>query len=630
MQLTISQLNTTIGNIEENARLIIETITQNKDTDMFVFPECVLSGYMPLDNLYYDSFFDRLQKSLQHIQQSLSDTQYCIIGTLHKEEQKQDALAVQQSMQDTPISSKNNTLQTYESRYYSYISSSNVYNSAIYCCHTQGTIGMQHKRLLPQKDVFFEQRYFQTETKSRLFHHNNTSFAVLICEDLWGPIEAGYPAYDVLQLRPDIIIVISASPYEFDKKNKRMILAKKLVQSIGSPLVFCNMVGANDEIIFDGSSFVLTKEAQLLAQLSHCKEEHMNVYFSHNNKDMSIIPTQNTAHDTISEHDKDANTNAVHSSLTKEQKAFSVQQKELHDHSFYMEHDAPFSISQASFSSYIGEVVEALCMGLSDYLTKSSLSHKVHLGISGGIDSAVVAALACRSVGAHNVCGILLPSQYTSKESWEDAQALIENAGMPHYVLSIKETYATMMDTLAPVFQNTSLDTTEENLQARIRGILLMSYANKHGSSLLTTGNKSELAVGYATLYGDMCGAINIIGDLYKTQIYEMAEYLNRDASIIPQRILEKAPSAELRENQRDDDSLPPYDVLDEILYLFINEYKSLEYVLSLRMYEEESVKKVWKLYQTSEFKRYQAAPILKVSSRAFGKGRFVPLVAQF
>ena len=605
MQFTISQLNPTIGNVEENTTLVMNVISQNPETNVFIFPECMLSGYLPLDALYYDSFFERLNSAMYRIQQSLGDTQHCVLGTLYKEKHNVNNAINSHSIQDHSMA-YNSAIQDYQSCFYSYISHANIYNSAFYF-HKHEIVGIQHKRLLPHKDIFFEQRYFQEGTKNKLFHYNDISFAVLICEDLWGPIAPGYPTYDMLQLQPDIIIVISASPYEIEKKDKRIALAKMLSQKNESPLIFCNMVGANDEIIFDGSSFVLTKDAQLLHQLLHCKQDNMNVYFFQDKNNNKIISTQKDIHDLPCSVRNDIAKNS-HLATSYEQ----------------------IFISKTSLLQNIEEIVDALCMGLIDFLDKSSLPRKVHLGISGGIDSAVVATLACRSIGASNVCGILLPSQYTSKESWDDALALIETLGMPHYILSIEDAYATMIDILAPIFQNTDLDSTEENLQARIRGILLMGYANKHSSVLLTTGNKSELAVGYATLYGDMCGAINIIGDLYKTQVYEVAKYLNNETTIIPQRILEKAPSAELRKNQRDDDSLPPYDILDELLYLFINEYKSLEYVLSLSKYEEHMVKKVWKLYQTSEFKRYQAPPILKVSSCAFGRGRFVPLVAQF
>lgn len=595
MILTLAQLNPTIAKIEENCVEITKIIEKNPDTELFVFPECALSGYKPLDYLYYDNFFKRQEEALRHVQSSLQDNQACVLGLPTRENLSYDE---QRNAEDFGAQ--------YEAFFYPYLNRQTVlYNTALYF-NSKKILGAQHKRVLPRNDVFFEPRYFKTGIHTHKFMCGNLSFCILICEDLWTPIVKGMPGHDILLHRPDLILVVSASPYELGKKKKRYWLAEKLVRATGASLLFCNIAGANDEIIFDGSSFMLSSSAALMKELAHCEV------------DSATLQVQNAL-------------GVVEGEAFKKNRIPQVDS--IHGERSHSEREPAFPQhlnTRPMVEDHAEDLVTALCMGLRDYLIKSRLPLRAHLGISGGIDSAVVAALACRSLGPKNVCGLLLPSQYTSQQSWEDATLLMQNLGISRQLLSIEQTYDVAMQSLATLFDGKQRDSTEENLQARIRGMLLMAYANKFHSVLLTTGNKSELAVGYATLYGDMCGAINIIGDLFKTEIYGIAAYLNRDRELIPKRILQKAPSAELRENQKDQDTLPPYETLDSILYQFICEFKSPEHLIAQSGFDEKTVRKVWKLYQAAEFKRYQAPPILKVSTRAFGRGRFVPLVAEY
>ncbi len=608
MILTIAQLNPIIADIEGNTAQVQEVIKRHQDSDMFVFPECVISGYNPLDYLYYNTFFKRQDRALLKIQKTLRETQSCVLGLPRLPQQdgelSRNDKGTHKDESDGAHKDESDGAHTTAQPMYPYLHHTmGAFNSAVFL-DSRGIVGVQHKRLLPRDDIFFETRYFQSATKTRLFSYREFRFAVLICEDLWGPIMPGNPGYDLLLLQPDFIVVINASPYELGKKDKRRFVAKNLVQKAKCPLFFCNMLGANDEIIFDGSSFALHATAKLAVELAHGKPDSVSLRVLRSQKTVS---GKRTSIDVLN---KDEATSKTAEKTSKRRERAVL-------------------LTQGKVKEETEEVVESLELGLRDYLKKSGLSMDVHLGISGGIDSAVVAAIACRSLGSEHVRGILLPSRYTSKQSWKDACELMDNLKMKKEVISIDEQYEQTLQTLQPILAGSKADSTEENLQSRIRGLFLMAYANKRSSSLLTTGNKSELAVGYATLYGDMCGALNIIGDIYKTEIYAVAQFLNNEQEIIPKSILFKEPSAELRENQKDKDSLPPYELLDEILYQFVEEQKSLEYLVSQGDYDEQILQQVWNLYVRSEFKRYQAPPILKISARSFGRGRFVPLVAK-
>jgi NAD+ synthase (glutamine-hydrolysing) len=394
---------------------------------------------------------------------------------------------------------------------------------------------------------------------------------IAICEDIWWETDQQgafhYPVDPVKELLDQgatVILSPSASPFYSGKLEIRYRLLSGIAKSSGVPAVYVNMVGGNDSLIFDGRSFVTSPEGSLAFIGAAFQEQ------------LAFVDTEN---------------------LT-----------------------AAASVHADRYE----EIEQALVLGIRDYLDKCGFQ-RVHVGLSGGIDSSVVAALAVKAVGPENVELFALPSRYSSEGSREDAQLLAENLGVKLQSLSIEGMFQAGLETLAPMFRDRPADTTEENIQSRIRGLLLMAYSNKFHSLLLTTGNKSELATGYCTLYGDMCGVLAVIGDLFKTEVYALARSLNREKAVIPESILTKAPSAELRPDQTDQDSLPPYDLLDQILQLYLLQSKTLEEITAAG-FDGKLVKDVLTMVGRAEFKRRQAPPVLKVSPRAFGTGRRIPL----
>jgi NAD+ synthase (glutamine-hydrolysing) len=429
----------------------------------------------------------------------------------------------------------------------------------------------QTKSLLPTYDVFDEARYFEPANQRRTMTFRGEQIGIAICEDVWWETDQqGAPYYPVdpvkelLDKGATVIVSPSASPFYSGKLEVRYKLLSRIAKSSGVPVVYVNTVGGNDSLVFDGRSLVISADGSL-AFIGAGFEEQLALV---DTGILAAIPD------------------------------FQVDKYE--------------------------EIEQALVLGIRDYLGKCGFK-RVHVGLSGGIDSSVVAVLAARAVGRENVKLFALPSRYSSQGSWEDAQLLAENLGVELYSLSIEDMFQAGLQTLEPVFKGESADATEENLQARIRGLLLMAYSNKFHSLLLTTGNKSELATGYCTLYGDMSGVLAVIGDLFKTEVYALARCLNREKAVIPESVLTKVPSAELRPNQTDQDSLPPYDLLDQILHLYLLQSKTLEQITAAG-YEEELVKNVLTMVGRAEFKRRQAPPVLKVSPRAFGTGRRIPI----
>ena len=450
-----------------------------------------------------------------------------------------------------------------------------LYNSAVVLADGE-VLQEVHKTLLPTYDVFDEYRYFEPNTNFKLVEYKGVKIAITICEDLWNLNEpylyATTPMDELIGLQPDIMINISGSPYSYnhveERKNRMVANAKQY----NLPLVYVNQIGAHTDILFDGGSMFINQTGEIAEELHYFQEDYRCVEWS---KD-EIYP--DNSHDY-----KDEDIELIH---------------------------------------------DALVMGIRDYFGKMGFK-KALLGSSGGIDSAVIHALAAEALGPENVLAVLLPSKYSSTGSVVDAEALAQNLNSPYKVISIEEMVNVVENTLSPHFEGYDVDVTEENIQARSRGLLLMALSNKYGIMVLNTSNKSETAVGYATLYGDMCGGLSAIGDLYKMQVYEMARYINRDKEIIPNEIINKAPSAELRHDQKDSDSLPPYPVLDKILMLYIEKQKGWTEIVDLG-YDEELVRKVIKLVDRNEYKRFQAAPILRISNLAFGIGRQMPLVGKF
>ncbi len=448
-----------------------------------------------------------------------------------------------------------------------------LFNTAF--CLFDGKIQYRYyKSLLPTYDVFDEARYFEPSYKPLVFECKGYNVAVTICEDLWTAAIDIHPApgkpyyhYDTIQeykkLQPNVMINIAASPYSYTQISYRYQLLSRVQQDLECPLVYVNQIGANTDIVFDGGSCVVTEKG--IYTLDFFNE----AYF--------VLPIE--------------------------------------------------KIKPNYLTPYITEsIYEALLLGIRDFFSKNGFSKAV-VGLSGGIDSAVVAVLAADALDNDNVHCLLMPSRFSSVHSVKDAIELCKCNQLSYDVVSIESVFSTVEQELSTIFYGKPYDTTEENIQARIRAIFLMAYANKHNYILLNTSNKSELAVGYSTLYGDMCGALSVLGDVYKTQVYELANYLNKNEERIPENIIKKEPSAELRFNQKDTDSLPPYAVLDKLLYKMIEQQMSLAEIIAEEPYDNEVVQKVFQLLYVNEFKRYQAAPVIRVSTKAFGLGRRFPLV---
>ena len=450
-----------------------------------------------------------------------------------------------------------------------------LYNSGYFLENGQISF-IQHKALLPTYDVFDEYRYFQPADYFSTFMYKGVRIALTICEDMWNvgnenPLYTICPMDELMKEKPDLMINLSASPFAYDHAPERIHVLQTNVLRYQLPLFYVNQVGAQTELIFDGGSLV----------------------FSENGKIYDELPFFETCIRTYSLDEVKAN----------------KENNEISKDKYPLIHDA-------------------LILGLKDYFGKVGLS-KAILGLSGGIDSAVTAVLATRALGKENVSVLLMPSEFSSDHSIEDARILAENLGISYTLFPINDLYNSWLKNLEPHFKDLPFGLAEENLQARIRGTLLMAFSNKFGPILLNTSNKSEMAVGYGTLYGDMCGGLSVIGDVYKTEVYELAAYMNKDEVVIPINTLTKAPSAELRPNQKDADSLPDYAVLDKILYLYIEKNQGPNEIISAG-FDAALVSRILRLVNINEFKRHQTAPVLRISPKAFGMGRRMPIEGKY
>jgi len=450
-----------------------------------------------------------------------------------------------------------------------------LYNSGYFLENGQISF-IQHKALLPTYDVFDEYRYFQPADYFSTFTYKGVRIALTICEDMWNvgnenPLYTICPMDELMKEKPDLMINLSASPFAYDHAPERIHVLQTNVLRYQLPLFYVNQVGAQTELIFDGGSLV----------------------FSANGKIFDELPFFETCIRTYSLDEVKANN----------------ENNEISKDKYPLIHDA-------------------LILGLKDYFGKVGLS-KAILGLSGGIDSAVTAVLATRALGKENVSVLLMPSEFSSDHSIEDARILAENLGISYTLFPINDLYNSWLKNLDPHFKELPFGLAEENLQARIRGTLLMAFSNKFGPILLNTSNKSEMAVGYGTLYGDMCGGLSVIGDVYKTEVYELASYINKDEIVIPINTLTKAPSAELRPNQKDADSLPDYAILDKILYLYIEKNQGPNEIISAG-FDAALVSRILRLVNINEFKRHQTAPVLRISPKAFGMGRRMPIEGKY
>jgi len=454
-----------------------------------------------------------------------------------------------------------------------------LFNSALFI--NEGTVQkLTHKSLLPNYDVFDEYRYFEPNAEFDIIHFNGKKLAVTICEDIWNigeiPLYKRFPLDELKQYNPDLVINIAASPFYYNQGLVRRQVLRENALKYGLPVVYVNHVGAQTELIFDGGSMVCDAGGNIRESLALFSE------------DFKVVDIDELYYG--------------------QEPAAEV--------------EIPDSIVD------IGLVYQALVTGIRDYFGKMGFK-KAILGLSGGIDSAVTMALAAEALGAVNVRGIMLPSEYSSGHSIDDARQLAENLGSPADLISIENAYKAFETSLQPFFAGLPFGLAEENLQARIRAVLLMAMSNKFGYILLNTSNKSEAAVGYGTLYGDMCGGLSVLGDVYKTDVYKLAAYINRDREIIPVNSITKPPSAELRPDQKDSDSLPEYDLLDRLLYQYIEKRKGPR-ELELMGFDGALVSRVLRMINMNEWKRYQTPPILRISPKAFGMGRRMPIVGKY
>ncbi len=544
MKIGLAQVNTTVGDLAGNVQKVVGSYRRlcEQGAEIVVFPEMVICGYPPRDLLFKTRFASDTEEALQAAAREIGE----VPAAIGFAEPRPNA-------KGRPCS-----------------------NAAAWC--RAGRVeAVGRKCLLPTYDVFDEDRYFAAASEPLIVSFGERRIGITICEDIWtGPIVDTSKYYGVDPLRaiaranPDLILNLSASPWHFSKGSFRRDLIQSAAERSGCPVVYCNAVGGNDELIFDGHSMVVAPDGRLIAGMAGFVEAETVV---------DIEGTRLQIHPTF-------------------------EQEPLAD------------------------IYAALVLGLGDYAFKSGFQ-KALLGLSGGIDSALTAALAVETFGPANVTGISLPSEISSDHSRADAAMLAKNLGIRFETLPIGPLVKAAEQTLEPLFKGLERDVTEENIQARSRGLLLMAVSNKTGALLLTTGNKSEFAVGYSTLYGDMCGGLAVISDLPKTKVFELARWINRKQEIIPWNTIEKPPSAELRPDQKDEDSLPPYPILDRILELYVEAGQSRAEIIA-EGFDPAIVHDVTRKVDLNEYKRKQAPPGLKITPLAFGVGRRIPIVQRY
>ncbi len=558
MKFFLAQQNYHIGNFESNTEKIICAINLAKQQggDIIMFSELSVCGYAPKDFLEFDDFINKCYKAIDEIKQH-ADTIAVVVGAPQKNPNPEGK---------------------------------DLFNAA-YFLYQKEIKAVVHKTCLPNYDVFDEYRYFEPAFEWNVIPFKGKKLALTICEDIWNlgdnPMYRICPMDELMKQQPDVMLNLSASPFDYTHDEDRKATIKANVTKYKIPLFYCNAVGSQTEVVFDGASLVFDKHANLCGALPRFQSKLESFILNDDGTiDAPVIePTSR------------------------------VPDKELN----------PLTFEE---NLNIAQVHDAIVMGIKDYFTKMGFT-KAILGSSGGIDSAVTLALACTALGKENVRAVLMPSEFSTSHSVDDAVLLSKNLDNPYDIIPIKNIFESFLVELKPVFKDIPFSIAEENIQSRTRGNLLMAIANKFGYILLNTSNKSELATGYGTLYGDMAGGLGVLGDCYKQQVYALAKYINRNSEIIPQNIITKAPSAELRPGQKDSDSLPEYDILDKILYQYIerrqgpNEIKAQGFNAAL-------VDRVLKMVNLNEYKRNQFCPIIRISPKAFGVGRRVPIVGKY
>lgn len=553
MKVRLQQLNQTIGDIRGNTASVLEAIKKAGEDgiDLLVLPELTVCGYPPLDLLEREAFRQAVYNANERIVKATGKTGV-LFGTI------------------TPNPSAFGR---------------KCFNSAILACRA-AEVAHVNKTLLPTYDVFDDLRYFEPNDSIHCIEFKGASLGITICEDIWyNENDIQYHTYEInpakklADLGADAIFNISASPFTKTKPQSRQEMLQNHARNLELPIFYCNQVGANTELIFDGDTMAINRNAEVVARTPLFEEACIDLEW-----ELSSDIVENRGPE-------------------------------------------PSDIPSKEEGIFRG-----LVLGLRDYLRKTGIAKKVILGLSGGIDSTLVACIATEAVGASNVLGIMMPSEFSSRGSITDSKRLGENLGIELHTLTINEIYNRFNEALQPLFEGTAFGVAEENLQSRIRGMLLMAISNKFRYMLLNTGNKSEMATGFCTLYGDMNGGLGIINDLYKTEVYDLARWLNEvfyKREVIPGRVISKPPSAELRPDQKDTDTIPDYDLLDPILYLYIEKQRSAEQIIK-EGFDTKVVKNVINRVDHYEYKRFQSVPGLKISTKAFGSGRRWPIVQRW
>jgi len=540
MKIGFAQIDTTVGDLSGNCELITTAYERLSaaDAELVLTPELAITGYPPQDLIFKSRFVPENLAILEKLHAGVGDAAL-LVGFVDRNE-----------------------------------GHGKPFRNASALLERGKPIRKTHKSLLPTYDVFDEERYFQPADRVEPFIVHGKKIGVTICEDIWTEHYLPRPLYDCEPVRSlveqgaDIIVNLSSSPFNLHKPAIRYEMVAGLARAYQRPICYCNLVGGNDQLVFDGNSFAVNSAGKLIAQLAAFRE------------DEKIVDTDSTE----------------------------------------------------AIEFYEGKTPEqlfaALSLGVRDYFRKCNF-HSAVIGLSGGVDSAVTAAIAVDALGKENVIGVSMPSPYSSRGSIDDARALARNLGIKLLEIPITDAFRDFKSQFKEIFKGLPENETEENMQPRLRAVTLMALSNKFGHLVLSTGNKSELAVGYCTIYGDMAGGLAVISDVPKTMVYELARWINRQHGIIPRSIIEKAPSAELKPNQKDQDTLPPYEILDQILQLYIEENLSARDIIA-RGFDEKTVRWVQRRIDLNEYKREQAAPGLKVTSRAFGLGRKMPIAQKY
>ena len=558
MKIFLAQQNYHIGNFESNTRKIIAAIEEARQAggDLVVFSELCVCGYPPRDFLEFEDFIIKCYEAIDIIKEYASDIAV-ILGAPSRNPDKRGK---------------------------------NLFNSA-YFIYDKTVQKIVHKTCLPTYDVFDEYRYFEPAYEWGVIEYKGKRIALTICEDIWNlgddPLYRTCPMDELIGQQPDLMINISASPFNYTHDAGRQAIVKANADKYKLPMFYCNTVGSQTEIVFDGASLVFDKNGGLCARMPSFKE-------------------------------------AVSGFVLQDDGRIDLMSNGF----CLIEPETEILPSELNEQLHIEQIHDAIVLGIRDYFFKMGFA-KAIIGSSGGIDSAVTIALACTALGAENVRAILMPSPYSTDHSVEDARLLSTNLGNPYDIVPIKGVYESFLKELDPFFSGLPFNVAEENIQSRIRGNLLMAIANKFGYILLNTSNKSELATGYGTLYGDMAGGLGVLGDCYKLQVYELAKYINRVGEVIPENIILKAPSAELRPGQKDSDSLPDYAILDKILYQYI-EWRQGPKEIKAQGFDPVLTDKILRMVNINEYKRNQFCPIIRISPKAFGIGRRMPIVGKY